>query len=557
LAYDFTVRKRFPLLLLALTVVLLLLIWTTGDRITQQRFMMSVPVVAIALLLAGAWWLTNRLVPWRTRMLGALGAVALLAACVGLLRIRGVTGDLIPILEWRWASREAAGVQLPQAAGRAQPEPEAAPTAPPPAPAGAGAGEPADSLASVPKVPAPESTAREEVPPAEPATREFPQFLGPNRNNVIDGIRLARDWTAQPPRLVWRIPVGAGWSGFGVSGGLAITQEQRGDQEMVVAYDLATGKPRWAHGDTLRFASVMAGDGPRATPTIAGARVVTLGSTGLLNVLDRSTGQLRWQRRVAADHAAPEPEWGRSGSPLVLDDRVIVSVGGPNGHSLVAYALATGDVVWSAGDDAAGYSSPALMTLAGRPQIVIFNRASVAGHDPETGRLLWSQPWPSEQPNVAQPVPFGAAGLIVSSGYGVGAKLVELAADGDRFTPRIVWESPRLKAKFANFVVVDGYVYGLDDGVLACVNASTGERVWKAGRYGHGQLLLVDRLLLVQTEDGEIVLVEPSPAAHRELTRFTVFDGKTWNSPALAGPRLLVRTDQQAACYELPVSNDD
>jgi outer membrane protein assembly factor BamB len=144
--------------------------------------------------------------------------------------------------------------------------------------------------------------------------------------------------------------------------------------------------------------------------------------------------------------------------------------------------------------------------------------------------------------------------LLFSAGYGVGSKVFGFSSDGaGGLRPNLVWESPRLKSKFANLVVHDGFVYGLDDGVLACLDPATGERRWKAGRYGHGQLLLVGGLLLVQTEEGEAVLVEPTPDAHRELTRHALLEGKTWNPPALSGSRLLVRNDREAALYDLPV----
>lgn len=379
----------------------------------------------------------------------------------------------------------------------------------------------------------------------------FPQFLGPSRTGVVADVRLARDWMAQPPKLIWRIPVGAGWSGFAIDRGLAITQEQRGASEMVVAYDLLTGKPVWSHGDQVRYDSVIAGDGPRATPTIAGAYVATLGSTGLLNVLDFRTGRRLWSKDVSKDNQASNPEWGRSGSPLVLGGKVIVSAGGGDGRSLVAYDVRTGARVWSGGSDKSAYASPILMTLLGRPQIVILNSRSLAGHDPATGALLWSQPWVPE-PGVAMPIRVADDLVMGSNGYGIGSKLVKLTAGADgAITPAFVWETPRLKAKFTNPVLHDGFVYGLDDGVLVCMDVKTGERRWRAGRYGHGQTLLVGDLLLVTTEDGEVLLVEPTPEAHREVARFTAFDGKTWNPAAVAGKYLLVRNDKEAALYEL------
>ena len=193
------------------------------------------------------------------------------------------------------------------------------------------------------------------------------------------------------------------------------------------------------------------------------------------------------------------------------------------------------------------------MTLAGRRQLVVLNGASVSGHDPATGAVLWEQPFPREQPNVAMPLLLDPDRLLVSAGYGVGSKAYRVSEADGALHATLEWESPRLKSKFANLLVHDGFVYGLDDGVLTCLDPATGERRWKGGRHGHGQLLLVAGLLLVQTEEGELVLVDPSPEGYRELTRFPALDGKTWNPPALAGSLLLVRNDREAAAYELPV----
>jgi outer membrane protein assembly factor BamB len=282
--------------------------------------------------------------------------------------------------------------------------------------------------------------------------------------------------------------------------------------------------------------------------------VYTLGSTGVLNGLDLQTGRRLWTRDIARDNDAHQPDWGRSGSPLAIDDLVVVSAGGANGRSLVAYQRETGEPTWHAGSDLASYSSPLIATIAGVRQIVILNQGSVAAHDPASGRILWEYPWPSPQPTVAQPLVLSGDRVLLSAGYGVGSKLLHVTRDADALRPSLLWESPRLKAKFTNLVVHDGFVYGLDDGVLVCLDPSNGERRWKSGRYGHGQAILVGDLLLVQTEEGEVVLIEPRPDAHRELTRFTVFNQKTWNPPALAGRLLLVRNDAEAACYELPLA---
>ena len=557
-------------LLIAAGLLALAWIWLLSDFPGQERMMATVPIGMLVGLLGIVALFTIKGRARRPARVAAAVMVLAVAAVPAVFRLKGLTGDFHPVFEYRFApEHDTTLAPLPAAAPADAPAPEtqdpasgqqaaiaadraggadaddagadveAAAGALPPEPAGA-----PETADAAPVAPEPASLAR---------AVSFPQFLGPTRSGVVPGVRLARDWSARPPRLVWRQPVGAGWSGFAIDRGVAVTQEQRGPQEMVVAYDLLTGTPLWSHGDAVRYDSVIAGDGPRATPTISGRYVAALGSTGLLNVLDFRTGRRVWSKDIAADNDAPTPEWGRSGSPLVYDGKVIVSAGGPAGRSLVAYDLRTGARVWSGGDDGAGYASPTILTLLGRPQVVISNRETLAGHDPATGALLWSQQWVRE-PTVAMPIRIADDLVLGSTGYGIGSKLVRLTSGPDgTIAPSLAWESPRLKAKFTNPVLHDGFVYGLDDGVLVCLDVTTGERRWRAGRYGHGQTLLVDGLLLVTTEDGDIVLVEATPAEHRELSRITAFDAKTWNPPAVAGPYLLVRTDKQAALYELAV----
>ena len=382
---------------------------------------------------------------------------------------------------------------------------------------------------------------------------DYPQFLGPNRDATLHGIKLARDWSLRPPRLVWRQPIGEGWSAFAIVGNSVITQAQEGKKEKVVCFELKTGELQWSHSDLARFEVAPAGIGPRATPTIAGNRVYTLGATGLLNCLDFATGQSIWSTGIVHDNRSKVADWGMSGSPLIINDLVVVSAGGMEGRSLAAYHKDTGKFMWGGGSDSSGYSSPQLRSLAGIPQILIFNYKSVVAHNPNSGHVLWRYAWPSAEP-VAQPIPLPNDQLLVSSGYGIGSKLLHIQRDTEgKLGANLLWESRGLKAKFTNVVYRDGYVYGLDDGILVCLDISDGKRTWKKGRYGHGQMILVDDLLLVQAESGDVVLLEANPTSHVELGRFPALMGRTWNNPTLAAPYLLVRNDREAACYELPL----
>ena len=526
-------------------------IWLLSGAIRQEQNIRSIVAVGAGGILLLLWFVLASGLRWKTRLVGFGLVVGGLVMVAALVRIEGVSGDLMPILAFRWQARPGSA---PIAAPIAAPDgPKAAIGIPPTSPS-PGTSPPALPSPD-PNSPPKSTTGRTaSVPSPTTPSRDYPQFLGPTRNAVLPGPRLARDWSARPPRLLWRQPIGAGWSAFAVAGELAVTQEQHGDDEMVVAYDAPTGRARWRHADRARYATVIAGVGPRATPTIHDGRVFTMGATGVLNALRLENGERLWSHRVLEENGSSNLEWGTSGSPLVDEGRVIVNAGGSEGRSLVAYRASTGEPLWTAGDARQSYSSATIATLAGRRQILVFNRQSVAGHDAATGALLWEQPWPAKQPNVAQPLLLGGDRVLFSAGYGVGSKLYEIGATPDGpLSAKVVWESPRLKAKFTNVFFHDGFVYGLDDGVFSCLDPTDGQRKWREGRYGHGQAVLVGDLFLVQAEDGEVALVEPSPEGLKELTRFTAFDFKTWNPPALAGNRLYLRTDREAAAFELPV----
>lgn len=522
---------------LAVAALVLAFAWLTDERPQQLRVTLTMIALGLTGALLGLWFVAfSRLAP-RVRLAGLGAMLAAVALFFGLFRVRGFSGDLIPIVESRWAPPPA----LPTA-------PTTLPPAPTPAPslAATPASAAASSAAPPPGVDAP---APATVAPTGPAP-SWPQFMGPDRDSVLPGPRLA-DFTKQPPRLLWKQPIGTGWSGFAVRDELALTLEQRGEEEALVAYEAATGQVRWISSWPAHYAAALAGDGPRSTPTIDGDQVFTIGAQGTLSAHEFASGRRLWLRETLAENGATAPEWGVAGSPLVHDGRVIVNVGGPGGRSLVAYDRNSGAPAWAGGDDAASYSSPFLARLLGRQQIVIWNADSITGHDPQTGAVLWRQEWTRQGEKVSKPLVLGEDGVLVSAGYGVGAKRFRLAAAGDAIQSSLVWESPRLKAKFTNVVLHESLLYGLDDGVLACVDPETGERRWRAGRYGHGQVILVAGQLLVLAENGELVLVDPRPEALAERARFPVLAGKTWNPPALAGDLLLVRNDKEAAAWRL------
>jgi outer membrane protein assembly factor BamB len=183
----------------------------------------------------------------------------------------------------------------------------------------------------------------------------------------------------------------------------------------------------------------------------------------------------------------------------------------------------------------------------------------VSGHAVDTGQTLWQHPWPGQssgRASASQAVPVGDDRVLVSKGYGGGAELFRVASNAGKWSTERIWKQSVLKTKLTNVVVHQGHVYGLDDGILSCVELETGRRRWKRGRYGHGQMLLAGDVLLVLTESGELLMVDPIPERHQVLGRLPVLDGKTWNNLCLYGPYLLVRNAEEAACYELPTRQE-
>jgi outer membrane protein assembly factor BamB len=421
---------------------------------------------------------------------------------------------------------------------------------------------------------APKPDEKLEQPPATvadtvdltPTSRDFPQFLGPNRDFTVPDITLTTNWNSQAPEKMWRQPIGGGWSGFAAVHGFAVTLEQRGDKELVTCYEIETGKLRWSQGVEARHETVLGGVGPRSTPTIHDGRVYALGATGKLRCLDGATGQLVWSKDLLAEFGVTVEQdltniaWGRAGSPLVVDDKVIVPAGGPAGKavSLVAYHRLTGEEVWRGGERQISYASPTLAKLAGASQVLIVNEDTVSTHDPETGKTLWSHPWDGKSnmnATASQALVLPGDRVFLSKGYAGGSLMLRLSRQGDAWKVQELWQEKNvLKTKLTSAVHFEDHLYGLSDGIFECVAAEDGQRQWKRGRYGHGQPLLVGRSLLVLTESGEVVLLAASPESHQELSRFQAIEGKTWNNLCIYGPYLLVRNGEEAACYKLPLA---
>jgi len=455
-----------------------------------------------------------------------LTVVAVLVASLGwtLVRTGGVTGTMSTAYAWRWS--ETAEQQFMDSDAAA-------------APSG-----PRDT-------PVTQTQAGDEIV-------GWPAFRGAGRDGVLDGVRIDPDWSQNPPRELWRRPVGPGWSSFVLAGQRLCTQEQRDEDEVVVCYDAATGEPIWVHQDAARFWEAMGGPGPRATPAYDDGRLYTLGATGVLNCLDIVTGNPVWTRNIADDSGAPVPVWAFSSSPLIVDDLVVVHApSAPDGNGLLAYDRVTGEPRWSGYAAGTSYSSPQLATMSGVPQILMITAEGMSSFAVESGELYWKHAWApaAGADRVVQPavVDDGAAVLLVTVDGGTRKIAVSTDASGG-WTTGEVWTSRSLKSYYNDLVLHRGTAFGFDRNILAAMDVETGDRVWKGGRYGNGQVLLVpgQDLLIVLSEQGELVLVRATTDGFDEIARMEVLNGKTWNHPIVVDGVIYLRNSEEAAAFRLP-----
>jgi outer membrane protein assembly factor BamB len=497
-------------------ILVLVLVVFVGDK--SLGFLLMSDALPLALLLLGIALLVTRSWDWKKRRW-------LLATCmaIGLLpwtpfRVTGQRGDLGFEAMPRWGkTAEARFLETRRASGASD------------------STHAKGSLVGVPSA--------------------WPGFRGPSRDGVVRGATFATDWATNPPRERWRHAVGPAWSSFAVADGLAFTQEQRGEDEVVVAYALDDGHEVWVHASRERFDEPQGGPGPRATPAYDDGNVYALGANGTLTGLDAATGERLWSRSLQEDVKAPLPPWGFASSPLVVGRAVIVFAGAAGNQGLVAYDRDTGDPLWTAGQGMLSYGSPMAANIGGVPQVLITSDFGIEAFRPEDGTPVWQHEWRLNQmPRITMPLlrPDEKT-VMLPTGFGNGTRSIVVQASNGTFSSETVWQSLALKPYFNDAVCHKDHCYGFDGQIFTCFDANTGQRSWKGGRYGSGQVVLLADMdtLLVSAESGEVVLVAADPKGLHELARLEALHGKTWNHPVVADGMLLVRNDEEAACYEL------
>jgi outer membrane protein assembly factor BamB len=357
---------------------------------------------------------------------------------------------------------------------------------------------------------------------------------------------VLKSWPAGGPRVLWKVPVGEGYSQVVSVKGRLYTLTQQGEDQVALAFDGATGKRLWRTRIDREYNDGQ-GDGPRSTPTVDGALVYVLSAHGRLAALRTADGQVAWQHDLRAEYGADPPQWGVSTSPLVEGNLLIVNVGGSGNKSIVAFDKATGKPVWTSQGDDAGYSAPIAITVRGVRQVIVFTAGAVVSLSPKDGKLLWRSPWRTDYDvNAATPIFFPPDKLFVSSGYDTGATLFQV-----RGTSAVeVWKSRGMKNQFSSSVLHNGTLYGFDNATLKAIDAATGNERWKQRGFGHGSLILAGGHLVVLSERGKLALVQATPAEYRELGSAQVLEGKCWTAPSLADGKLYVRNEEQLVALD-------
>lgn len=478
---------------------------------------MTIPM-AIAAFSMGLVVLAQRLSSQRTLIALVLAFVA--AGVSALLKTDGVWGNFAFGLDWRWNN------------------------------------SPEDNfLAKRPPLSNEPTIEKVELPVSSFQNPEWPGFRGPNQDGIQHGASISPDWKSNPPVELWRIRIGPAWSSFAVAGKYLVTQEQREKSEAVVCYEAETGKQVWEHLIESRFFEALGGLGPRATPTISNGSIYAMGAEGWLLKLNATNGEVVWKVDLRKVADREPPMWGFSSSPLVDSGIVSIHAGGKGDKGILAFDAATGELRWSAPAGEQSYSSPQMITFQDQRIMVLLSNEGSHFLDPATGNSLFNYAWPHQGYRALQAQMVDANKLLIPTGMGTGTRLIELSSIEGKLSAEEVWTSRNMKPDFNDLVVHQGYVYGFDNAIFACVDLKDGKQKWKGGRYGKGQVLLLadSDLLIVVSEKGELVLLKASPDSMEELAKIAAMDGKTWNHPVLVGDRLYVRNAEEAVCYQLPL----
>ena len=389
---------------------------------------------------------------------------------------------------------------------------------------------------------------------------DWPQYLGPNRDGVYPGEALTRAWSSDGPKVLWRKRnIGAGMGGIVLAKGRAILFHEVKRYDTIECLDAKTGKTLWENNYASSFvAGYGSAAGPRATPTIVGDRVYTMGGQGIVVCTNFATGKTVWKVDTQKSYRASDGFFGMACSPLVEGNAVLLNIGGEAGAGIIALDKNSGKLLWKTLDDEASYSSPVMAKLRGKRRAVFFARTGLAVVDPTSGKIDFQNRWRARTQasvNAAAPLIVGEL-IFVTSSYNTGALVVNASADGYK----TAWSNDTsLSSQYASVMHRGGFIYGTHGRAdvppvpaLRCVELATGKVRWSVDDFGDCLMLRCGDRLLALMESGELVLGQATPAGWREICRAQVVGSGARSQPALADGRLYVRDRNQLVCLDAP-----
>lgn len=378
---------------------------------------------------------------------------------------------------------------------------------------------------------------------------DWPQWRGPNRDGISTETGWKATWPAEGPKVAWKGNFGPGCASFAVAGDQVFTMGNETDTGFVYCVDAKNGNIVWKYSFPSPLQPAMFEGGQDSTPTVDGDSVFALGRQGQFFCLNKATGAVVWSKDFVKDFGATVAKWGYSGSPLVLGNMVMIDVGG-KGASAVAFDKATGKVVWQAGDDAQSYGSPYAFMHDGKQLVAFFNTFGLVVREAADGKEVMRYPWKTGY-DVNPTTPIVSDGKIfISSGYSHGSALLPLGVAD----PKPIWENKEMKTKMNGCVLWKGNLYGFDEkgGLLTCMEFATGNVKWQQKGMGLGSLMIADGKLIVQAEDGNLVIAEASPEAYKEISKTQAVAKRTWVSPVLSNGKIYCRNNNgETVCLDV------
>ena len=397
---------------------------------------------------------------------------------------------------------------------------------------------------------------------------EWPQWRGPNRDGVSSEVGILKEWAASGPKVLWKLPLGEGFSGISVAQERVYTMFSKGNDEFIICLNAMDGQEIWRFRSDKNYHEGQGGNGPRATPTIDGNLLFTISAYGKLYALNAENGEKVWSHDLQRKFGSKMPRWGFSTSPLVDGELLLVEAGGKGEKSIVAFNKNSGNVIWSSHKDKLGYSSPIAITVKGVRQIICFTGTKLVSVSPTDGKIYWEYAWKTGYDvNAATPVFIPPDKVFISSGYDKGAAVLQMRVfishDDDRTaveqirenqgTIRIeeIWKNRKMKNQFSSSVLHENYLYGFDNSILKCIEADTGEEQWKSRGFGKGTVVLADGHLIILSDRGKLGLAEATPAEYIEKASAKVLSGLCWTAPTLANGKLYVRNEEEIVCLDM------